>query len=114
MRTSQTYHVFLHGRGLQLLDDLGARKPGGVYVWRTVTAEDESSAVSEACRRVLLDPPFLEDVLNESLDEIEFEAEEILIKDPDFDGDDSGYVFYVGDEEDLPEGQELHTGSKQR
>lgn len=113
MRTSQTYHVFLHGRGLQLLDDLGVKKPGGVYVWRTVTAKDERSAVSEACQRVLLDPHFLEDVLNDSLDEIEFEAEEILVKDPDFDGDDSGYVFYVGDEEELSEGQKPHAGSEQ-
>lgn len=80
---------------MELLDDLGVEKPGGVYVWRTVTAEDERSAVAEACRRVLLDPHFLEDVLNESLDEIELEAEEILVKNPDFDGEDSGYVFYT-------------------
>lgn len=97
----RTFHVFVHGRGLQLLDDLGVRKTGGVYVWRTVTAQDEPSAVSEAYRRVLVDPQFLVDILNESLDEIEFEAEEIWVKDPDLDGDDSGYVFYIDDEEEL-------------
>jgi hypothetical protein len=94
------YEVLLHGQGLQLDDEQGGVREGGVYVWRVVRAEDEAAAVRLASETVLNDPDFFAELRNESLERVVFEAEEIRAGSPESGGEDTGYVFYIEEDED--------------
>lgn len=102
-----TYLILLHGRGLLLLNQRGEKQKGGVYVWRTIVATDHNTAVAMATRDVTQDPLFLNEILNASLDELSFQAEEVRTKECEEDAGDSGFVFYIDEEATLtkpPEG----------
>lgn len=96
-----TYQILLHGRALQLLNERGEKQRGGVYVWRTVTAADQQSAIALACQAVTQDPLFLDEILNASLDELDFQAEEIRVKEHELEAGDSGFVFYIDEDEQV-------------
>jgi hypothetical protein len=93
------FEILLHGRGLELLDENGAKRQGGVYVWRAVHAENETLALATATEQLLLEPEFLEEVWNESLGGVSFEADEIREKSATGEAHDTGFVFYIEEDE---------------
>jgi hypothetical protein len=93
------YQILLHGEGLKLLDQQGNKRWGGVYVWRTVVAENEVSAVDQAREDLLRDPDFSADLWNDSIDELVFGADKILEKASEEEAGDSGFVFYIDEAE---------------
>ena len=93
------YEVLIHATGIRLSDEEGGIREGGVYVWRVVTAEDEDSAVRLAREAVLRDPVFLDELRNERLDEVSFAAEEVREGSSDSDHVDTGFVFYIEEED---------------
>jgi hypothetical protein len=94
------YEVLIHGTGLRIPDEEGGVQEGGVYVWRVVTAENETSAVRRAQEAVLSDPVFLDELRNEALDEVSLAAEEILERSAESGYVDTGFVFYIEEDED--------------
>jgi hypothetical protein len=93
-----SFEVLLHGQGLTLLDDNGQKREGGVYVWRVVTAENETSAVTLARKALLQDPLFLNEIWNDPKDEMVLEAEEIRKTPPGYEGNETSPVFYIEDD----------------
>lgn len=93
------FAVFLHGRPVILLDESGARTPGGVYTWRSVEADGPEEAVAKAREKLLGDETLLEEMWNEPQEPITVEAEEVnpLPEETDLEEADSGCVFYLGD-----------------
>lgn len=95
IRVVPVFQILLHGKGLLLLDQSGNKREGGVYVWRAVTASDEVSALALVQEELLSDSHFTDEVWNESMDHVVFEAEEVIEKTSEEEAGDSGFVFYL-------------------
>ncbi|HKI05846.1 MAG TPA: hypothetical protein VKK31_27950 [Thermoanaerobaculia bacterium] len=93
------YEILLHGQGLKLLDDKGSKKEGGVYVWRVAKAPNQDLAVALAREALLREPVFLEELRNDSTDEITFTVEEIREKPFWGRAKDTGPVFYIEEDD---------------
>ncbi len=99
-RAASRYAVLLHVTNLRFFK-MGELSLGGVFAWRCVEADDESGAVSRAIAMLLNEPSFLEDLSDQNEWPPRIEAEEVDELAPDFDVEtgNSGYVFYVDDED---------------
>lgn len=91
--------VLLHGQHLTLLDENGAQREGGVYVWRAVDAEDENSAISKAKESLLRDPMFLDELWASSTEELTFEVDEIRERPDGAPSKETSPVFYIEEAE---------------